>query len=197
MSPETETLTIRLADEDATAALAGALAPVLEAGTTIHLSGDLGSGKTAFTRALLRALGHTGRARSPTFTLVEPYNLSRFNLYHFDFYRLSTYRAWLDAGFDEYLDGQAVVVIEWPEMAGDTLPAPDLLLRIRFDTEAGADARTVDSDDRTAGSGARVAAGDARIVEATARGPRGLACLKAIRDAGCCGPAPGQAPARR
>lgn len=183
MNPEPETLTIRLADENATVALARALAPVIEAGTTIHLSGDLGSGKTAFTRALLRALGHTGRARSPTFTLVEPYNLSRFNLYHFDFYRLSTDRAWLDAGFDEYLDGQAVVVIEWPEMAGDTLPAPDLLLRIRFDTESGADAR--------------VPTNNARIVDAIARGPRGLACLKAIRDAGCCGPAPGQAPAQR
>src|SRR5690606_25365406 len=104
-------LSLLLADEAATAALARAIADVLRPGTTIHLSGDLGSGKTAFTRALLRALGHAGRAKSPTFTLVEPYNLSKFNLYHFDFYRLSSERAWLDAGFDEYLDGQGVVVI--------------------------------------------------------------------------------------
>lgn len=171
-----DSLSLLLPDEPATAALARAIAGALQPGTTIHLSGDLGSGKTAFTRALLRALGHTGRAKSPTFTLVEPYNLSKFNLYHFDFYRLSSERAWLDAGFDEYLDGRGVVVIEWPEMAGDTLPAPDLLLRIRCDPAAGADARRVD---------------------AHARGPRGLACLNAIRAAGCFEPAPGPEPAPR
>lgn len=172
--PPSQSLTLLLSDETATAALAGAVAGALEPGTTIHLSGDLGTGKTAFTRALLRALGHTGRAKSPTFTLVEPYNLSKFNLYHFDFYRLSSERAWLDAGFDEYFDGQSVAVIEWPEMAGGTLPAPDLLLRIRHDPAAGADARRV---------------------ELLARGPRGMACLNAIRAAGCCGPAFGPEPA--
>lgn len=171
-----DSLSLLLPDEPATAALARAIASALQPGTTIHLSGDLGSGKTAFTRALLRALGHTGRAKSPTFTLVEPYNLSKFNLYHFDFYRLSSERAWLDAGFDEYLDGRGVVVIEWPEMAGNTLPEPDLLLRIRCDPAAGVDARRVDVH---------------------ARGPRGLACLNAIRAAGCFAPAPGPEPAPR
>ena len=169
-------LSLHLADEAATAALARALAAALHPGTTIHLSGDLGAGKTAFTRALLRALGHTGRARSPTFTLLEPYNLSRFDLYHFDFYRLSSERAWLDAGFDEYLDGRGVVVIEWPEMAGDTLPLPDLRLRIAVDAAAG---------------------GDARLVDLLAHGARGRACLNAIRDAGFCAPEPGPAPEPR
>ncbi|NLD67610.1 MAG: tRNA (adenosine(37)-N6)-threonylcarbamoyltransferase complex ATPase subunit type 1 TsaE [Limnobacter sp.] len=171
-----ERLSLQLPDEAATAALARALASALQPGIAIHLSGDLGAGKTAFTRALLRALGHTGRARSPTFTLLEPYNLSNFDLYHFDFYRLSSERAWLDAGFDEYLDGRGVVVIEWPEMAGDTLPAPDLRLRIDFDPDAG---------------------DDARRVELLARGARGRACLNAIRDAGFCAPGPGPEPAPR
>ena len=156
-------LTLRLADESATAALAAAMAQTLQPGITIHLSGELGTGKTAFTRALLRALGHSGRARSPTFTLLEPYNLSKFDLYHFDFYRLTSEQAWLDAGFDEYLDGRGVVVIEWPEMAGDTLPDPDLRLRIDFEPTAGVDARRIDI---------------------RAHGERGRACLSALRAAG-------------
>jgi tRNA threonylcarbamoyladenosine biosynthesis protein TsaE len=164
MAADTATLSLRLADEAATSRLAEVLARMLVPGITIHLSGDLGSGKTALTRGLLRHLGHTGRVRSPTFTLVEPYNLSGFNLYHFDFYRLSDKRAWLDAGFDEYLDGRSVVVIEWPEQAGDTLPPPDLSICLRREPDA---------------------ADEVRWADLSARGPWGLTCLKAIRDAGC------------
>ncbi len=175
MRTESDALTVHLADEQDTAKLAQALAAALVPGTSIYLSGDLGSGKTAFTRALLRALGYNGRVRSPTFTLMEPYDLLSFELYHFDFYRLPTGQAWLDAGFDEYLDATGVVVIEWPEMADDTLPAPDLHLRIGFDPAA--DAR-------------------ARRIEASARGHRGMRCLSAIRDAGFCAPAPTPEPER-
>jgi tRNA threonylcarbamoyladenosine biosynthesis protein TsaE len=82
----------------------------------------------------------------------------------------------LDAGFDEYLDGRGVVVIEWPEMAGDTLPPADLHLRIGFDPAGEVQARRV---------------------EVEARGAPGLECLKALRVAGCCGPAPEPAPAPR
>ena len=130
--PEADTpaLTLHLASEAGTAALAAMLAPALGPGFVLHLSGDLGSGKTAFTRALLRALGHTGRVRSPTFTLAEPYTLSKFDLYHFDFYRFSTPNEWREAGFDEALDADCAAVIEWPERAGDTLPAPDLRLSL-------------------------------------------------------------------
>jgi tRNA threonylcarbamoyladenosine biosynthesis protein TsaE len=171
MDDATTTLSCHLEDEADTAALAQVLAPTLVPGLQIHLSGDLGSGKTAFTRALLRALGYHGRARSPTFTLLEPYTLSNFDLYHFDFYRLSSEVAWLDAGFDEYLDGRGVVVIEWPEMAGDTLPPADLHLHIGMDPGAGPDSRQV---------------------EACARGVRGLGCLSAMRAAGFCAQEPGQ-----
>ncbi|MGD9944043.1 MAG: tRNA (adenosine(37)-N6)-threonylcarbamoyltransferase complex ATPase subunit type 1 TsaE [Burkholderiaceae bacterium] len=137
----TDRTTLFLPDEAATVRLAQRLAARLEPGFLLYLSGDLGTGKTRFTRALLHALGYTGRVKSPTFALLESYELSRFRLYHFDFYRLSTDRAWLDAGFDEYLGGEGVAIVEWPERAGQTLPAPDLRLRLDFDAEHGETAR--------------------------------------------------------
>ncbi|HMN79377.1 MAG TPA: tRNA (adenosine(37)-N6)-threonylcarbamoyltransferase complex ATPase subunit type 1 TsaE [Burkholderiaceae bacterium] len=136
-----------LADETATAALAGWAARRLQPGTRIHLSGDLGAGKTTFTRTVLSTLGHTGRVRSPTFTLMEPYNLSSFDVYHFDFYRFSSKDEWRDAGFDEPIGSDAAVaIVEWPEMAGDDLPPPDLHLRLSFvdDGSHGGDGRRVD-----------------------------------------------------
>lgn len=159
-----EALALRLPDEAATVALAQAIAAVLVPGTSIHLSGDLGAGKTRLARALLAALGWRDRVRSPTFTLVEPYNLQRFDLYHFDFYRFSSDEEWREAGFEEYFSESAVTLVEWPEMGGPDLPAPDL--RIRLDHDPSNE--------------------DARHACLQARGPRGAACLKAVRDAGCC-----------
>lgn len=162
-----EVLEIRLAGEAATAAVASAVASALEPGTSIHLSGDLGAGKTAFARALLAALGHRGRVKSPTFTLLEPYNFPRFELYHFDFYRFSSGDEWREAGFDEHFSGDAVTLVEWPEMGGPGLPAPDLRIRLEPDPDAE----------------------DVRHARLEARGPRGLACLRAARDADCSGSA--------
>lgn len=100
-------------------------------GLRIFLSGELGAGKTHFVRALIRGLGHTGRVRSPTFTLLEPYELLSFRIYHFDFYRFSSQNEWREAGFDEALsDSGGVCLIEWPEMAGATLPSPDLRITL-------------------------------------------------------------------
>ena len=127
--PETS-LTLLLRDESATAALAAALAPRVGPGVRLYLSGELGSGKTAFTRALLRALGHAGRVRSPSFTLAEPYHLSSFALYHFDFYRFSDSNEWREAGFEEWLGDDTAAVVEWPEMAAGSLPAADLRLAL-------------------------------------------------------------------
>jgi tRNA threonylcarbamoyladenosine biosynthesis protein TsaE len=127
---------MRLADEAATAALAHAVAAAIQAPARIYLSGDLGTGKTTFVRALLRSLGFADRVKSPTFTLVEPYNLSRFDLYHFDLYRFSSDEAWHDAGFDDYLREDAVCLVEWPERAAAALPSPDLSLRLSFDGAA-------------------------------------------------------------
>jgi tRNA threonylcarbamoyladenosine biosynthesis protein TsaE len=128
-----------LRDEDATDWFAQRLASQLEPGIHIHLSGNLGAGKTRMTRGLLRGLGHTGRVRSPTFTLLESYKFSRFDLYHFDFYRFSGENEWRDAGFEEMLsDTGAVCVIEWPEMAGGWLPSPNLGLNLTAVDNPGA-----------------------------------------------------------
>ena len=105
----------------------------------VHLQGDLGAGKTTFCRALIRSLGYNGRVKSPTFTLVEPYNLESFELYHFDFYRFSSENELREAGFEEQLDSDAVALVEWPERAGNLLPPPDL--RVRLAMAEGDDAR--------------------------------------------------------
>jgi tRNA threonylcarbamoyladenosine biosynthesis protein TsaE len=161
--PPPAPLRLALADEAATAALASRLAAALEPGMVVWLSGGLGVGKTTFVRELLRSLGHTGRVRSPTFTLLEPYNLPRFPVYHFDFYRFSSADEWRDAGFDEYFRGDGACLVEWPEMAGPALPAPDLHLRLDF------------ADD--------VAGSVRRIVDLEARGDAGRRCLTAAAAA--------------
>jgi len=119
-------VSVALADEAATEALAARLAPLVRHGGRLHLSGDLGAGKTTFARALLRACGIQGRIKSPTFALVEVYELSNLYCYHFDFYRFNDPREWLDAGFRDALRSNALVLIEWAEKAGAALPAPDL-----------------------------------------------------------------------
>jgi tRNA threonylcarbamoyladenosine biosynthesis protein TsaE len=129
--------TVALADEAATVALAARLAPALGPGVVVWLTGGLGVGKTTLVRGLLRALGHTGAVRSPTFTLLEPYNLPRFPVYHFDFYRFSSADEWRDAGFEEYFRGDGACLVEWPELAGPSLPTPDLRIALAFDGEAG------------------------------------------------------------
>jgi len=120
-----------LPDEAATLALGERLGRALEAGLSIWLQGDLGAGKTTLTRGVLRGLGFAGRVKSPTYTLVELYELSRFNLYHFDLYRFADPDEWEDAGFREYFNPTSVCLVEWPDKADGRLPQPDL--RVRFD----------------------------------------------------------------
>jgi len=119
-------LTTFLPDEDATLALGAAIARQLEPGVVVYLEGDLGAGKTTLVRGVLRALGHSGPVKSPTYTLVELYELSRLDLHHFDFYRFSDPREWIDAGFRESFNGRIVSLIEWPRKAGTLLPPADL-----------------------------------------------------------------------
>lgn len=119
-----------LPDESATDALGAALARALQPGLVIYLNGDLGAGKTALTRALLRALGHTGTVKSPTYTLSEPYRVmldgKSLSVIHYDLYRMSSPEEFLDAGFREDFDGQNVCIVEWPEKGEPVLPAPDI-----------------------------------------------------------------------
>lgn len=126
-----------LPDEAATLALGTRLAHVLEPGLFVALSGNLGSGKTTLTRGILRGLGYQGKVKSPTYTLVELYSLSKLDLYHFDFYRFNDSQEWLDAGFRDHFEPRNLCLVEWPERVGDLLPAPD----IRISLAAEADGR--------------------------------------------------------
>jgi tRNA threonylcarbamoyladenosine biosynthesis protein TsaE len=117
-------------------------------GLQVQLIGDLGAGKTTLVRATLRALGHAGRVRSPTYTLVEPYSIggdTPLDLYHFDLYRFADPAEWADAGFREYFDRGAICLIEWPQRAGGLLGVPDLefTLSIEEETEGKGESRVL------------------------------------------------------
>jgi tRNA threonylcarbamoyladenosine biosynthesis protein TsaE len=161
-----------LADEAATSAFGVRFAEAIEGvreaarahvgnaafhGLQVQLTGDLGAGKTTLVRATLRGLGHTGRVRSPTYTLVEPYVIERpageLALYHFDLYRFTDPAEWADAGFREYFDSGAVCLVEWPQRAGGLLGVPDLVFSLDVD-------------------------GDGRLLLARAYSESGKACLE-------------------
>ena len=147
-----------LPDEAATQCLGAKLASALHPGLIIHLDGDLGAGKTTLVRALLRALGHVGPVKSPTYSLVEVYVVSSLYLYHFDFYRFNSPEEFFDAGLTEYFDGDTVCLVEWPEKAQGCAPEPDLQFRFVF-------------------------AGDGRILTVVATSKKGTQCLTALSRA--------------
>ena len=141
-------LTRFLPAEADTLAVGAELAAGIEPGLVVFLSGELGAGKTTLARGILRGLGHTGKVKSPSFALVEPYTLSRLYLYHFDFYRFSDPRELGDAGFREHFNPESVCLVEWPENAAGMLPPADLRISLKVtgsgrqleidaDTEAG------------------------------------------------------------
>jgi tRNA threonylcarbamoyladenosine biosynthesis protein TsaE len=129
-------LDLNLPDADATERLGAALARGMARGAVLHLTGELGSGKTTLARGLLHALGFRGRVKSPTYTLVEAYEVSSLNFYHFDFYRLRDASEWLSSGFRDYFNRDSVCVVEWPERAGAALPPPDVQIRLEHAGDA-------------------------------------------------------------
>lgn len=154
--------------EDDTARLAQRLAAAMRADPSLAdalltLRGDLGAGKTTFVRHLLRALGVTGRIKSPTYALVEPYDLpapaggpTMPPAWHADLYRFDDPREWEDAGLRELFASPGLKLVEWPEKAGSLLPMPDLDLLFHHDGD------------------------DTRRIVPTAHTPRGLALLAAL-----------------
>jgi tRNA threonylcarbamoyladenosine biosynthesis protein TsaE len=115
-----------------TLALGQRIARCLRPGMVLYLAGDLGAGKTTLARGILRGLGFQGRVKSPTFSLVEVYEISSLYLYHFDFYRFTNIEEWRDAGLREYFNPATVCLVEWPEKAAG-LPGADLDIALRME----------------------------------------------------------------
>jgi tRNA threonylcarbamoyladenosine biosynthesis protein TsaE len=146
-----------LPDESATQHLGAWLAKALSAssvpnGLVVYLQGDLGAGKTTLVRALLHSSGHTGPVKSPTYALLESYQVNTLVFHHFDFYRFESEEEFLEAGLDEYFGGEGICLIEWPDKAGKFLPKADVVVWL-------------------------IHQGDARIARVVANSPKGEAIL--------------------
>jgi tRNA threonylcarbamoyladenosine biosynthesis protein TsaE len=146
---------LHLEGEAAQEDLGRRLAPLLTGGWIVHLIGDLGAGKTTLARGILRGLGHVGAVKSPTYTLIEPYEPGGRSLYHLDLYRLGDPEELEYLGLRDLLAGEALILVEWPERAGTALPPADLELRITH-------------------------AGEARDLEIDGPGPRAAALIQAL-----------------
>jgi tRNA threonylcarbamoyladenosine biosynthesis protein TsaE len=151
---------IRLHGEAAQIAFGRRIAVHLRPPGVIYLEGDLGTGKTTLARGVIWGLGHTGPVRSPTYTLMEPYELELMRLYHLDLYRLGDPEELEYLGLRDLLDGQSLLLVEWPERGKGALPPPDLSIRIAH-------------------------AGESRALELVAGGARGEELVSRVCDPRC------------
>jgi tRNA threonylcarbamoyladenosine biosynthesis protein TsaE len=146
----------RVESAEAMEALGARLAVRLHPGLVIFFHGELGAGKTTFIRGILRGFGYTGAVKSPTYTLVEPYTLAKFPVYHFDLYRLNDPEELEFIGVRDYLEGQGVCLIEWAGRGAGVLPAADVEITIER-------------------------AGEARVVRWSARTDKGFSLLRGFQ----------------
>jgi tRNA threonylcarbamoyladenosine biosynthesis protein TsaE len=140
---------MHLPDSDATAAAGARLAPFLEGGMIVTLSGELGAGKTTLVRGCLRGLGWMGPVKSPTYTLVEHYPFSSLYFYHFDFYRFTDPDEWETAGLADCFRDDAVCFVEWPERVAGLLPPADLAVTLMHPQRGDEDGRQCTLEART------------------------------------------------
>jgi tRNA threonylcarbamoyladenosine biosynthesis protein TsaE len=138
---------VQLNSEEAQVAFGEALGRVLQGHGLVYLEGDLGAGKTTLTRGILRAYGHHGAVKSPTYTLVEPYELGSQRVYHLDLYRLADPEELEFIGGRDVLADDALTIVEWPSRGEGWLPVPDIRLLLEV-TDPGRLASLVASSDK-------------------------------------------------
>lgn len=127
------TLELHAQGDQAMERLGAAIGEALNWRGSVWLVGDLGAGKTTLSRGLIRAAGHAGAVKSPTFTLVEPYELEQRSIYHFDLYRLADPEELEFLGVRDYFSDESLCLIEWPDKGQGMLPQPDLIISITVD----------------------------------------------------------------
>ncbi|MBD3652869.1 tRNA (adenosine(37)-N6)-threonylcarbamoyltransferase complex ATPase subunit type 1 TsaE [Kangiella sp.] len=125
-------ITVELADESQTVRMGQKLAACIKAPMTIYFKGELGAGKTTLVRGILRGFGYQGATKSPTYTLVEPYELVGLTIYHFDLYRLADPEELEFIGIREYQQPDSIMLIEWPDKGEGMIPRSDLMIELDY-----------------------------------------------------------------